>query len=99
MRLTPILWSLLLTAACDDDHHSGAYADLQDCFDDHVGPEGLTVEESLVICTLEHPEVGGANFSTAAECVTFVKANLDLADATDAQITAACDEYIVQKES
>lgn len=87
--------SLLALVACDE--HAETYANLQECFDDHTGAEGLGVEESIVVCALEHPETGGADLPDAAACVEFVDANLDEASATLAEIEAACDEYIVQK--
>ncbi len=42
-----------------------AYDTFQDCFDDHNQVEALPVDESIVICCLEHPingvtEVSGA---------------------------------------
>lgn len=92
---------VLSLAACGDDEGSGeeAFANFQDCFDDHHdGDESLSVENAITVCVLEHPIAGALlDFDTSAECQTFVAANLDDADATAEQITAGCDEYIAQK--
>jgi hypothetical protein len=97
-KLSLVLGLALLSSCGDGGEEEELYADLQDCFDDHTGPEGLSIEESIVICMLDHPEVGGADFDTAEQCVAFVDVNLDEASATLEEIEAACDEYIVQKD-
>jgi hypothetical protein len=97
MRFARILFVIALVPACDS--HPEEYANLQECFDDHTGAEGLSVEESIVICALDHPETGGADLATADDCVDFVDLNLDTESATIEEIEAACDEYIVQKDS
>jgi len=90
---------LVVSFGCGDGgEEEEVYADLQECFDDHTGAEGLSVEESIVVCTLEHPETGGSDLATAEECVAFVDENLDLESATEEEIASACDEYIVQKD-
>ena len=93
--------ALGLLGACGDDHEEGDvdYPSLQACFDEHVDEEGLSIEQAIVVCTLDHTFAGsGVDFATAAECETFVAANLEDADASTAQIMAACADYIIQKD-
>ncbi len=102
MRLARILFAAFLITGsfgCGGDEHEELYADLQECFDDHTGAEGLSVEESIVICTLEHPETGGSDLPDAAACVDFVDQNLDEDSATLEEIEDACDEYVIQKDA
>ena len=91
---------LAALTACHDDHAADAepYDTLQACFDDHHATEGLPVGESIVVCCTDHPIAGvhPACKATAADCVTFVRAQLSAAT-TDAEITAACADYIAKK--
>jgi hypothetical protein len=83
--------------ACGGHDHDG-YDTFQVCFDEHTGDEGLSATMSITICTLDHPIDGETlEFATAAECVTYVTANLGQGEATAAEIMAGCEEYIVQK--
>jgi uncharacterized protein YcfL len=83
---------LLVVLGCHS--HDEAYANLQDCFDDHHINEGFDPTQSITICVLEHLDV---SFTTAAECETYVGANLATTDATPAEVTAGCQDYIDQK--
>jgi hypothetical protein len=89
--------ALFCLAACHDHDHDG-YATFQACFDEHTMEESLPFQEAVVVCCLDHPvngvsEVCGA---TAAECVTYLGANLT-STATQTEIMTACTEYITQK--
>ncbi|HEY5934903.1 MAG TPA: hypothetical protein VIU61_09715 [Kofleriaceae bacterium] len=99
-RLATRLACLILAlAACGHGHDDNDYPTLQACFDEHVDVEMLSIEQAIVVCTLDHTFGGtGVDFATSAECETFVAANLEDADATTAQITAACADYIIQKD-
>jgi hypothetical protein len=95
------LAALLLISACHDhDGHShGDYDTFQACFDEHKNHESLTTQQSIVVCCLDHPisgatEVCGAD---AAACTAYLTANLSTASASQTEVTAACDEYVVQK--
>lgn len=99
MRLfTLVSCVLAFCIACHGHDHEG-FATFQACFDDHHGSEGLGVQESIVVCCLDHPihGVSGACGATAADCVAYMTANLSATSATQAEVQAACDEYIVQK--
>lgn len=93
---------LLAAAACDGHSHDPeGYATFQACFDEHHTTEALPVEESIVICCLEHPIAGvvpacGADAST---CSTYLGTNLNASSATPAEVTAACAEYVIQMGS
>ena len=101
MRLLCIGFALsLFSFACSDDHSSGeeAYSTYQDCFDDHTMEEGLDFEKAVVVCCIDH-EIDGQKLAcgaTAADCVTYLGANLT-SSATQADIDAACAEYETQK--
>jgi hypothetical protein len=92
--------SLILAsfAACHDHDHEG-FDTFQACFDDHHGSEGLGIQESIVVCCLDHPIHGmpGVCGATAADCVTYLTTNLSATSATQAELQGACDEYIAQK--
>ncbi|MBL0213854.1 MAG: hypothetical protein IPQ07_08225 [Myxococcales bacterium] len=87
-----------LIAACGSSGSDAEpYDTLQACFDDHHNVEALAVQESIVICCLEHPIAGvkPACGTTATACAAFVDANLDTT-VTTADITPACADYISQ---
>lgn len=91
------LLTTLLALGCSHSHDNG-FATFQACFDDHHDGEGYDATQSITICTLDHPIDGSLlEFSTAAECVVYVQANVAAADATTAEIEAGCNEYIRQK--
>lgn len=100
MRLFHIACVLLLLIAplACDEHVEEVYADFQECFDDHTGGEGLAVEEAIVVCALDHPELGVPDFVDNAECEAYLDAELDAASATDQEIIDACDEYFIQRD-
>jgi hypothetical protein len=95
MRL--VVAALLLSAACGGHDHSG-YPTFQACFDEHTMVESLPFQQAVVVCCLDHPVngVGEVCGTTSAECVTYLGANLT-STATQADVMAACTEYITQK--
>ena len=100
MRLVCLAFiSAALLSACghDDDHE--AFATYQACFDDHTMEESLTVSEAIVVCCLDHPIAGMTQpvcGNAAADCETYLSVNLTQG-ATMEEKTAACAEYITQK--
>lgn len=93
-----VLVAVLFMVACGHSDHG--YASFQTCYDEHVGPEGLTVQQSIVTCCLEHeiaevhPPVCG---NTAAECEAYLGTNLAASSGTAAERTGACIDYVTQK--
>lgn len=94
-----------LTACGGDDGGSEeeSFDNFQDCFDDHTsGDEDLPTDKAITVCCLEHPiagqDAGVVCGATAASCNTYVTANLASADATPAEITAACTDYETQSK-
>ncbi len=98
-----IVSSLLVTAlclpACGGSDDAESFATLQDCYDDHHNEEALPVLEAIAVCCLDHPIAGvsPACKDTQAACEAFVDAELD-ASVSAADITAACADYISQKD-
>ena len=101
------LFALPLTvAACGGDDGGTVDADPYDtyfdCFDDHHNAESLPVEQAIVVCCIDHPigtPTGVANVvcgDTQAACETYVGAQLDTSEATNAEVTAACADYITK---
>ena len=89
----------LVLAACGHSDEEEAFDTLADCYEDHHGEEGLTVEQAIVVCCIDHP-IAGVHPScgaTAPACVTHVTAELD--DVVAADVEAACDTYIEEKSS
>jgi hypothetical protein len=94
----------LSLAACGDNGGNAdadPFATLEECFTDHHGSEGLPVGEAIVICCLDHP-IGSSGAGVvcgadAATCTTYVTASLQAADATSTEISAACADYVTQK--
>jgi hypothetical protein len=77
------------------------YDTFQDCFDDHHKVETFDVQTSIKICCIDHP-IGGVDKNmvcgeTAADCVTYLGANLATADASPDDRTMACDGYIMDR--
>jgi len=104
MRLVPTLFAftvLLGVAGCDDghDHDPEAFATFQECYDDHHTEEALPVQESIVICCLEHPIAGVAPVcgDTTAACMTYLGTNLSSTSASQGEVDASCADYITQK--
>lgn len=97
--------ALPFVVACGDggtDNGADAdpFATFQDCFDDHHGEEGFTVQKAITICCLDHPiggnEAGVVCGPTAITCSDYVDANLDPADATTDEIDMGCADYETQ---
>jgi len=91
--------SAFVIAACGGDNGAEAYPTYQECFDDHTTVESLPVAQAITVCCLEHPINGvmPACGATAADCMTYLAANLSSTSATADQITAACNDYVVKK--
>jgi hypothetical protein len=92
-----VLVALLFCCACHDHDHQG-FATFQACFDEHTMAESLPFQDAVIVCCLDHPIDGVKDVcgATAADCVTYLGANLT-STATQAEITAACTEYETQK--
>lgn len=87
---------LFCVAACHDHEHSD-FDTIQGCYDEHHNNEMLGVQQSIVVCCLDHP-IGGDSEpcgATAADCVTFLTANLT--GPTAAEVQTSCTEYVTQK--
>ncbi|HEY5952349.1 MAG TPA: hypothetical protein VIV40_42920 [Kofleriaceae bacterium] len=97
MRL--VFTALLFCVACGHDHGAEAFGTYQECFDDHTMAESLPIQEAIVICCLEHPINGVTQVcgATAADCAAYLATNLSSTSATQADITAACTDYVAQK--
>jgi hypothetical protein len=94
-----VLFALSLFTACHGHDHD-AYATYQACFDEHTMAESLPVQEAIVICCLDHPIAGMGSpvcGDTTASCATYLGANLTPTSATQTDITAACQDYVTQK--
>ena len=90
------LAALLFCFACHDHEHEG-FATFQACYDDHHTSEMLGIQESIVVCCLDHPIDGHSEVcgTTAAACEAYLMQNVT--GPTMAEITASCAEYITQK--
>ena len=92
-----LLFCVALLAACGHSHDD--YATFQACFDEHTDVEGYAPPMAITICALDHGIEGETlDFTTAAECIAYVEANLAEGEATSAEIMAGCEDYIVQKD-
>lgn len=90
----------LAVAACGNSNtmDADAFDTLQACFDEHTKTESLPINDAIVVCCTDHP-IAGVHPSckdTQPDCVTHVRAELD-PTVTDAQIDAACTDYINKK--
>ncbi|MEJ7599171.1 MAG: hypothetical protein WKG01_14780 [Kofleriaceae bacterium] len=91
-----LIITCLLLAACG--HDDEGFETFQACFDEHTDVESLPVEESIVVCALDHEFDGERlDFASADECEAYLGTHLAPGDATSAQLEAACADYIVQK--
>jgi len=96
-----LLGAVAVAPGCGGHADPESYATFQECWTDHSVNESLTPAQSIAVCCLEHPIGGTAenvvcgNDQTA--CETYVTANLMPADATTAQITAGCADYLTQR--
>jgi len=104
--LVASLFCLLLPAlGCGDNHgtvDAEPFDTLQACYDEHTeGAESFGPVDAIKICCIDHPiGTAAANVvcgESSAACQTFVDANLDDASATAADITTACDGYIIDR--
>jgi len=100
MRLIALF--ALVLAACGDSGKKDAdpFDTFQLCYDEHHSTEAFPVQMAIEICCLDHP-IGPnkANVvcgDTAATCMTYVNANLAPPPAA-ADVTAACNDYVVQR--
>ena len=101
---TLILFSTL--AACGDTPvDADPYDTMQACFDDHHVTEGLSINDAIVICCLDHP-LGTAMThpscgNTIADCTAYLNTDpvgmLTLASASANDIQLACTDYISKK--
>jgi hypothetical protein len=103
LALASLFLAPTVFAACGDDGGTDEepFDTFSDCFIDHHEEESFSVVDSIKICCIDHP-IGGldANVAcgeTAAACDDFVGTELDPA-ASDAEVTQACDEYIVERD-
>ena len=99
MRIVTALFSVSLAfpvvlAACGGGGEE-PFDTLQDCYDDHHNVESLPIQESIVVCCLDHPIAGvhPSCLNTQAACVSHVDAELD-ASVSLSDIQAACTDYI-----
>ncbi len=95
------LFSLpLVFLACSSTkvEDNDSFATLEDCYTEHHVTESLSTHDAIVVCCIDHP-IAGVHPScenTQADCVTHVRAELD-SSVTDADIQAACTDYITEK--
>jgi hypothetical protein len=90
---------LVLSACGGDDGEGEAFPTFQECFDDHHVAESLSVNNSIVVCCLDHP-IGGASMvcgADAAACKAYLGTNLSTTSATTTEVDAACADYVTQK--
>jgi hypothetical protein len=90
-------------AACGSDTAADRdpFATYQACFTEHAVTESFPAPKAITICCLDHA-IGAAAAgvvcgATAATCETYVGANLMGSDASGAEITAGCTDYIAEK--
>lgn len=98
MRIAALGFLIALPFAATCGHSHDGFDTLQACYDEHHNREMLSIQQSIVVCCLDHP-VDGVNPSctdTQATCVSHVDAALD-DSVTMSDIQAACTEYINQK--
>ncbi len=97
-----VLLSLVL-AACGDGSKTDAepFATFEECFTEHHTTESFPTNQAIVICCLSHP-IGSAAANTVCgadvnACTAYVTANITGSDATAADITAGCTDYVSQR--
>ena len=104
VRLSFVIVAIAVAfTACGDSKSADAdpFDTYQACFTEHHVTEAFTVQKTITICCLDHAI--GANAAgivcgaTTSTCGTYVTANLGSADATSADITSACADYVTQK--
>lgn len=103
-RFTSLVFTVVLAiTACGGGGTVDAdpFATYPDCYAEHHVTEALTAAHTITICCLDHP-IGSSSPNvvcggTATSCTTYVTAQLAGTDATAADITAACTDYINQR--
>jgi len=97
---TLVTLGLALAAGCGGGGTDAEPFDtFQACFDEHAVTESLPVQQAIVVCCIDHPinGVAPACGATAADCVTYLGANLASTSATTDEINMACADYETQK--
>lgn len=87
--------TLLVTACGGGGTEEEQYDNLEDCVIDHSQNEGLTEQQSITTCLLDHLDAMNLDFQTVAECVDYVTNNGGYPDSRD----AACQAYIDEKNA
>ncbi len=94
----------LAVAACgssDDAPDADPFDTFEECYTDHHVMEGLSGPHAITTCCLDHPiahmAAGLYCGTTEATCESTITPNLAGTDATAADITAACTDYINQR--
>jgi len=107
MRIAFVFAFITFISACGDGNTVDAdpFATMQACFDEHHITESLSVNNSIVVCCLDHP-LGTAMThpscgNTVNDCVAYLGSDpvgmLTAASATTAEVMAACTDYISKK--
>lgn len=86
--------------ACSADDGPRAYPTYQECFEDRLEVEKKPVEETIVLCCLEHPIDGAspACGATAPDCINYLTANLKQTSAGVDEVARACMTYETEKD-
>jgi hypothetical protein len=94
----------LAVTACgggDDGPDIDPFDTFLECYMEHHMTEGLTGPHAITTCCLDHPIAGMAQGAycgtTEATCESTITPNLTGTDATAADITSACTDYINQR--
>ena len=96
--LRTLLFVSVCLSACSGGGANDPFATYQACFDEHHTTESLSINDSIVVCCLDHPIAGvrPACGNTATDCIAYVGANLSTG-ATAQDIQGACSDYISKK--
>lgn len=100
MRLAIAVFALVACGDSGGTKDADPFDTFQLCFDEHHSTEAFPVQQTIVICCLDHP-IGNQKANvvcgdTAAACMAYVNANLNPAQSA-ADVTAACNDYITQR--
>ena len=106
MRSVFITFVVSLGAGCGGNTvDADAFATMQACFDEHHVTEGLSINDAIVVCCLDHP-LGTAMShpsckNSIADCTVYLNSDpvgmLTLASASAGDIQTACTDYISKK--